>query len=205
MQFLILNHIQYTTSGSYSQRISTKSTKILDSSLLEALGNLFCTDNSWNRKPIAHSLPNCDDIWYNPIILECPKRFSNSSKSSLDLITNAYNSSLFQFLISFLIKIPGRNHLSSTTLHKLTNKSSIIFPNYCIQILCIVFWRSLATSNEATIGAGTFCNCNMIRFFNLLIPFIRTNLMTGFSNTMISSLIANYPILFGVNFSHLHS
>ncbi len=204
MQFLILNHIQYSTCGSYSQRVSAKSTEKLDSSLLEALGNLLSTDNSWNRKAIAHSFPNTDNIRYYSIILKCPKCFSYSSKSCLHLITDAYNSSLFQFLISFLIKIPGRNHLSSATLHKLTNKSSIILSNYCIQVLCVVLWRSLTISNEPTIGAGAFCNSNMIRFFNMLIPFIRTNLMTGFSNTMISSLETNNPILFCVNFSHLH-
>lgn len=184
----MIYHIQYHAYGSYSQRISTKSTKILDSSLLEAFGNLFRTDYSWNRKPIPHSFTNSHNIRHNSIIFECPIIFSYSSKSSLHLITNAYNSFLFQFLVCFLVKISRRNQLSSATLHQLANKSSIIFSNYCIQILCVVIRRSLAASKEPTIGARTFCNSNMIRFFNLLIPSIRTHLKTGFSYAMVPSL-----------------
>lgn len=95
LEFLVLYNFQYSSCGCNSQWISSKSTEILNSSSLIALSYLFCAYDSRYRESITHSLPNYHYIRYNPIIFKSPKIFPYSSKTSLHLISNAYNTLLF--------------------------------------------------------------------------------------------------------------
>lgn len=105
--------------------------------------------------------------------------------------------------VKCFIEVFRRNDLTSTALHKLTDKSSSIFFDEIFEIVFIVFDRLLRVFELTSIEAWNFGEGDVIWFFVVLAPFIGTYLHTFSSNSMISSLKSNNTFLIRVEFSHL--
>lgn len=171
----------------------------------KALGDFFSTNHSSYRTTISHSFSYSKNIRDYTIVLKGPKVLSESSKTSLNLITNTNNSFCFEMFIECFIEIFRRNNLTSTALHELTDKTRSVFFDYIFKIILIVFNRLLRISELASVEAWNFSKCDMIWFFVMLTPFIRADLHAFSSNSMISSLKTNNTFLICMEFSHLHS
>ncbi len=106
--------------------------------------------------------------------------------------------------IEFFIEIFRRNNLTSTALHVFTNKCGSLLFNNIFKVVLVVFNRLFWISKLTSVETGNFSHGDMIRFFVMFAPFIRTYLHAFSSDSMISSLKANNTFLISMVFCHLH-
>merc|ERR1719154_422926 len=93
-KILLFNHLQDSISYSATDRVSTISVEVLNTSSSKAGCNLWCCDNCSYWMSISHRLAQCHNIRHQVISvgLESPHVSTNSSKPNLNLVCN-HNSS----------------------------------------------------------------------------------------------------------------
>ena len=204
LQFLPLNNIKDCTCSSNSQRVASVGAEKLNISISVTVSNLLGAYDCGNREPIAHGFTNSHDIWDDSIVFTCPVCFPQSSKTSLNLISNTHNSFGFELLVQFLIECFGRDDLPSTALHVLTDEGRSIFSNIFFEVFDVVLNGVLGISELSSVEAWGVCNCDTFRFLVILIPLIRTYLNASTCNPVVSSIKTDNSFFLSVDVGHLH-
>ena len=204
LQLLPLNDIQDSTCGCHSKRISSIGTEEFHISFSVAFGNLFCANNCCNWETVSHRFSHCQNIRDNAIIITGPIRFSQSGKSSLDLITNADDSFRSEFLVKLLIEVLWRNDLSSTALHILANESRSVFSNNILEVVDVVLYWIFWLSELPSVETGSVSNSDIIRLLIVFAPLAGANINTFARDSMIGAIETYDLVLLGMNLCHLH-
>lgn len=82
-KFFISKNFQYLHTKSTLKRSSTISVK---KQIIKSWHNLFTSNNCCQRIAISHCFCGSNNIWFNPMIFESPKIFTDSPKTCLNLI-----------------------------------------------------------------------------------------------------------------------
>lgn len=205
LQFLPLDDVKYSVGGSHSQGVASEGAEELHISFAITLSNLSRADHCGHWKAISHSFSNGYDIGYDIVVLEGPEGLSQSSETSLNLVSDADDVALSQYLVDGLIELFGRNDLSSTTEHVLADEGASVLVDDVFDVFGIVLDRMRRVAEVASIEAGTFGDGDVIWFFVMFAPFIGTDFSAFTGDAMIGSIETDNSFFVGVYLGHLES
>lgn len=136
-------------------------------------------------------------------MLKGPEGLTQSSETSLHLITNTHNSPLPQSAVNLLVKVLLWDDLTSAAEHVLRDEGSIILIENLLEMLIVSLYRVLGIFEGPSVGAWRWCYFCGTRFLVVLAPLVGTDFHCPASNAVISSLETDDSSSLGMHLRHL--